>query len=76
MSFPMAGAYDMSGTMVDLMLSREKYTNPYYLPYVILSYIERYSLGAVDDFFKPEYAQILPDLYSGQFSEGLAYKYF
>ena len=70
MSFPMAGAYDMSGTMVDLMLSREKYTNPYYLPYVILSYIERYSLGTVEDFFKPEYAQILPDLYSGQYSGG------
>ena len=40
MSFPMAGAYDMSGTMVDLMLSKERYVNPYYLPYVLLSYIE------------------------------------
>ena len=70
MSFPMAGAYDMSGTMVDLMLSRERYTNPYYLPYVILSYMERYDLGTVQDFFKPEYAEILPELFNGDYSGG------
>lgn len=70
MSFPMAGAYDMSGTMVDLMLSKERYVNPYYLPYVLLSYIERYNLGDPDDFFTPYYAEILPELFNGEYSGG------
>jgi len=43
MSFPMAGAYDLSGVMVDLMLSEEFYPDPFYLPFFVLSYIERYS---------------------------------
>ena len=68
MSFPMAGAYDLSGTMVDLMLSEEEYADPFYLPFFILSYIEKYNLGDIDDFFKPEYANILPDLFSGEYS--------
>ena len=70
MSFPMAGAYDLSGTMVDLMLSEEEYPDPFYLPFFILSYIETYNLGNIEDFFKPEYAKILPDLFSGEYSGG------
>ena len=35
-SFPMAGAYDLSGTMVDLMLSEEPYPDPFYLPFFVL----------------------------------------
>ena len=68
MSFPMAGAYDMSGTMVDLMLLRENYANPYYLPYVLLSYMEKYNLGTAEDFFTPEYAELLPGLFNGEYS--------
>ena len=35
-SLPMAGPYDMSGTMVDVMLDNtEPYGKPYYLPYVL-----------------------------------------
>ena len=70
MSFPMAGAYDLSGVMVDLMLSEEFYPDPFYLPFFVLSYIERYSLGGLDDFFLPEYASILPELFSGEHSGG------
>ena len=70
MSFPMAGAYDLSGVMVDLMLSEEVYPDPYYLPFFVLSYIDMYSLGSVDDFFLPEYADILPDLFNGEHSGG------
>ena len=70
MSFPMAGAYDLSGVMVDLMLSEEFYEDPFYLPFFVLSYIERYSLGVLDDFFLPEYASILPELFSGEYSGG------
>ena len=38
MSFPMAGAYDLSGTMVELMLSEEVYPDPFYLPFFIPPY--------------------------------------
>ena len=68
MSFPMAGAYDLSGTMVDLMLSEEPYPDPFYLPFFVLSYIEMYNLGEISDFFKPEYAELFPDLFSGAYS--------
>ena len=69
-SFPMAGAYDLSGTMVDLMLSEESYADPFYLPFFILSYIEKYALGDLEDFFLPEYSSIFPDLFSGDYSGG------
>jgi len=69
-SFPMAGAYDLSGTMVDLMLSEEPYPDPFYLPFFVLSYIEMYTLGEIGDFFLPEYATIFPDLFSGEYSGG------
>ena len=69
-SFPMAGAYDLSGVMVDLMLSEEPYPDPFYLPFFVLSYMDMYSLGDIGDFFKPEYAEIFPDLFTGEYSGG------
>ena len=49
----------MSGTMVDVMLnSTEPYGKPYYLPYVLLAYIEYYDLGDLGSFL-PEYAEML-----------------
>ena len=69
-SFPMAGAYDLSGVMVDLMLSEEPYPDPFYLPFFVLSYIDMYSLGDIEAFFLPEYAEIFPDLFSGEYSGG------
>ncbi len=70
MSFPLAGAYDLSGVMVDLMLSEEPYADPFYLPFFVLSYIEKYELGNLSDFFLEEYATIFPDLFSGEYSGG------
>ena len=70
MSFPMAGAYDLSGTMVDLMLSEEEYADPFYLPFFVLSYIEKYNLGTLDMFFKSEYAQGFPEWFNGEHSGG------
>lgn len=70
MSFPMAGAYDLSGTMVDLMLSDSTYEDPFYLPFFVLSYIEKYNLGSLEMFFKNEYAEILPELFNGEYSGG------
>jgi len=67
-SFPMAGAYDLSGTMVDLMLSQETYADPFYLPFFVLSYIEKYNLGPLNTFFKEEYADGFPEWFSGEHS--------
>ena len=69
-SFPMAGAYDLSGVMVELMLSEEPYPDPFYLPFFVLTYINMYSLGELEDFFLPEYVEIFPDLFSGEYSGG------
>ena len=69
-SFPMAGAYDLSGVMVELMLSEEYYPDPFYLPFFILAYIEKYSLDTLDVFFLSQYASILPDLFNGEHSGG------
>ncbi|MBC8455920.1 hypothetical protein H8D59_01610 [bacterium] len=65
-SFPMAGAYDLSGVMTDLMLSDEPYAAPYYFPYVVLSAIEYYELGELSDFFTDYYAELLPTLFDGE----------
>ena len=69
-SFPMAGAYDLSGTMADLMLSEQPYPDPFYLPFFVLSYIEKYSMGVIEDYFYPEYAEIFPELFNGEYSGG------
>ena len=69
-SLPMAGPYDMSVTMVDVMLNNtEPYGKPYYLPYVLLAYIEYYDLGELENFFLPEYAEMLPIWFDGNHSD-------
>ena len=63
-----AGAYDMSGTMFDLMVSYQEYGAPYYLPYVILAYQDSYDL--VDDlseYILPEYSDTLQVLFNGEY---------
>ena len=71
-SFPMAGAYDLAGTMVDYFLSEPEYENPYYVPYVLTSHIWYYQ-GLDTDlnmYFEPYWAESLPTLYNGTFSGG------
>ena len=71
-SFPMAGAYDLTGTMVDYFLSEPEYENPYYVPYVLTSHIWYYQ-GLDTDlnmYFEPYWAETLPNLYDGTFSGG------
>ena len=67
-SFPMAGPYDLSGSMVDVMLSYEPYDAPFYLPYVLVPYISYYELGTLDEYFLPEYASIFEYLFDGNYS--------
>ena len=66
-----AGAYDMSGTMFDLMISNQEYGEPYYLPYILFAYQDSYNiLDSVSDFFKPEYADTLINLFNGNHTGG------
>ena len=67
-SFPMAGPYDLSGTMVDMMLTLEPYGEPYYLPYVLVPYISYYDLGLLSEYFLPEYAEMFEYLFNGEYS--------
>ena len=68
-SAPGAGAYDMSGTMVELMLSGEEYPSPYYLPYVLFAFDEYYNIWeSPTDFLKEDYATSLPALFDGTHS--------
>ena len=65
-SIPMAGPYDVSGVLVDTMLSDRSYSNPFYLMYVILAYHDNY--GLFDDpseVFAEPYAQRVRDFLSG-----------
>ncbi|MBT5925789.1 MAG: prolyl oligopeptidase family serine peptidase [Verrucomicrobia bacterium] len=43
-SVPMAGPYDVSGALVNTMLSDQPYSNPFYLAYIILAYHDVYGL--------------------------------
>ena len=67
-SFPMAGPYDLSGIMVDLMLEYEPYGEPFYLPYVLVPYITYYEMGLLNEYFLPEYAEMFEYLFNGDYS--------
>lgn len=69
-SFPMAGPYDLSGTMVDYFLSEPEYTQPYYVPYVLTSHLWYYQGLDVDfsEYFEPFWADTLPSLFDGTHS--------
>ena len=69
-SFPMAGPYDLSGSMVDIMIEDTYYSEPFYLPYTLYSYIYYYEIGPLTDYFVPEFASQVEDLYSGNYSGG------
>ena len=71
-SLPMAGPYDLSGTMVDYILSNPIYPEPYYIPYVFTSHLWTYEGLEVDfnNYFKPFWADTLPSLYDGTHSGG------
>ena len=66
----MAGPYDLSETMVNLMLLQEPYGEPFYLPYVLVPYITYYNMGSLYDFFLPEYASMFSFLFDGNYSGG------
>ena len=68
-SAPMAGPYDLSGTMYELMISETPYPEPYYLPYLLLAYNEAYDLYASpSEFLRSPYDETLPPLFDGTHS--------
>lgn len=68
---PMSGAYDMSGVMVDVMLSNDPYPAPAYLPYIVLSWNPIYNLYTdISNAFKVPYDTLLPPLFDGTRSLG------
>ena len=55
-SFPMAGAYSLSGIMTDVMLEQQPYGQPFYFPYILFAYLDSYpSIGTVEQYLLPEY---------------------
>ena len=68
-SAPMAGAYDLSGAMVEVVLSTEPYPSPYYLPYLLLAYNEIYGLfDSPSDYLASPYDVLIPPLFDGNHS--------
>ena len=66
-SCPMAGPYDVAGTMVDYFLSIPSYPKPFYVPFVLTSHLWYYQGEDVDfgDYFEPFWADTLPSLFDG-----------
>lgn len=54
----MSGPYSISGVMLDLILSNESYGTVAYLPNIVLSFQEIYSIyNDLEDIFKPQYVE-------------------
>ncbi|MFT4606073.1 MAG: pimeloyl-ACP methyl ester carboxylesterase [Rhodothermales bacterium] len=70
-SAPMAGAYDLSGVMVEVMTADRPYPAPYYLPFQLLAFDEVYDLfDDLSDVFVAPLDNILPGLYLGTLDAG------
>lgn len=70
-SFPGAGSYDMSGAMVDLMLSYTSYPSPGYLPFLICTWNNVYHLyNNPSEYFVSPYDTLLPPNVDGLNSIG------
>lgn len=65
-SAPMSGAYDMSGVQAEVMFG--PYKNPFYLPYLLVSYQEAYNFwdGDVYELFRAPYDTIIPKYMTGE----------
>jgi len=69
-SAPMAGPYDMSGTMARVLTSNAPYASPYYLPYALFAFNGVYRLySSVTQVLVEPYATTLPPLFDGRHSD-------
>ncbi len=72
-SSPMAGPYDLSGVMADIMLKKEVYPTPGYLPYVLYSYNPIYNIyDDIDNVFKSPYNTLLPQYFNSEHKYNLS----
>jgi hypothetical protein len=63
-SAPMSGPYDLSVLQVQTLLSDEPYPQPFYLPYVLISYTTVYGFYPDEaEYLKPEYVGIFPEMF-------------
>jgi hypothetical protein len=66
-SAPMAGPYDLSGTMLDLALSSDPVPSPLYFPYVLLAYNGIYGFDDdVRNLLAPAYGDTIVALFDGE----------
>lgn len=65
-SAPMSGAYDMSGVQAEVMF--KEYSQPFYLPYLLISYDHAYDVweGDIYEVFKSPYDTIIPPFFKGE----------
>ena len=69
-SAPMAGPYDLSGTMQDLMYDTLALASPYFLPYTIAAYASYYKQESLAVLLVDSIAEPLMSWFSGSYSGG------
>lgn len=70
-SAPMAGPYDLSGTMFSRLLSDQPYPSPYYLPYALFGLNAAYQVyRSYEGVLADPYVTQLPALLDGRHSSG------
>jgi len=73
---PMAGPYDMSGVQRELLESDSVYSQPGYLPYIMLGYNEVYGLfDSIQQVLKPPYDSLVEVLFDGNYGMGTINSY-
>ncbi|MBN2757014.1 MAG: hypothetical protein JXR51_07530 [Bacteroidales bacterium] len=66
-SSPMAGPFDVSGIMADLILEKAEYVSPGYFPYMLYSYNSVYNFyDDLESIFKAPYNSSLPTYFNGE----------
>jgi hypothetical protein len=69
-SAPMAGPYDLSGTMAPILLSQEPYASPGYMAYLLFGLNEAHSFFcSPQELWRPPYDRTLPPLFDGAHAE-------
>ena len=71
-SSPMAGPYDVSGSMVDTVLAKKEYIRPGYLPYMLYSYNSVYNIYSdIESIFESPYNSSIPPFFNGDNSHSM-----
>ena len=69
-SAPMAGPYDLSGTMLEQLFNDAPLPSPFYFPYTLLAYNQIYGFTeTLSDYFQSPYDQNITSLYDGNHSD-------